>query len=354
MRETQSFTIRRARYLADDGQLLETLPESLTEQRLCDAYRTMVLVRLFDSKAIALQRTGKLGTYPSILGQEAISTAIGLCMQPDDVLAPYYRDTGAQILRGVGLDEILAYWGGDERGSAFQHCPHDFPVAVPIATQIAHAAGAAAALKIRGVAQAVVTTCGDGATSKGDFLESLNVAGAWQLPLVMVVNNNHWAISVSRAQQCHAPTLAQKAIGAGVPGVHCDGNDLIGLLVVIEEALERARLGKGPTLIEAESYRLGDHTTADDARRYRPRRELDQAWSRDPITRMRQFLEQRGWWDAEKEQTWMSCCQETIQESVELYLARTPQPATAMFDTLYAELPAAYADQYAELQQLHG
>ena len=200
-----SFNIARFSFLDSEGNLKCALPNTgIDNEHILKAYKLMVLGRVFDKKAIALQRTGKLGTYPSILGQEAISTAIGLAMHQDDIFAPYYRDLIAQYVRGVSLKEMLLYWGGSEQGSNYESCKQDFPNCIPIATQLSHAAGAAIALKVKGVHRAALATCGDGATSKGDFLETLNLAGAWQLPLVMLVNNNQWAISTQRNAQCAA------------------------------------------------------------------------------------------------------------------------------------------------------
>lgn len=240
------------RYLQADGQPLGELPACAenTEQ-LRVLYRQMLLTRLFDQKAVALQRTGRIGTYAPTLGQEAIGVVLGSLMHAEDVLVPYYRDTAVQLLRGVRMEEILLYWGGDERGSAYADpaVAEDFPPCVPIATQALHACGVASAFRIRGQARVAVTTCGDGATSKGDFLEALNVAGAWQLPVVFVVNNNQWAISVPRHLQCAAATLAQKALGAGIPGEQVDGNDVLALHECLGRALQRARQGKGPSLV---------------------------------------------------------------------------------------------------------
>jgi pyruvate dehydrogenase E1 component alpha subunit len=310
----------------------------------------MLLGRIFDAKCIALQRTGKLGTYPSILGQEAIGVAIGQQMQAEDILVPYYRDLLAQTLRGVRLVESLLFWGGDERGNAYRDCPHDFPNCVPIATQLCHAAGAAIAVKVRGEHRAVVATCGEGATSKGDFLETLNLAGAWHIPLVIVVNNNQWAISTPRSQQSAAETIAQKAIAAGIRGIQVDGNDYFALSSVLKQALETARHGKGATLIEAVSYRLSDHTTADDARRYRRQEEIDQAWQAEPIKRLRSWLEAQGDWNAELESVWQQSCRDQIEQAVLEYLATPPQPPESMFDFLYEALPETLSDQYLELR----
>ncbi|HET8707261.1 MAG TPA: pyruvate dehydrogenase (acetyl-transferring) E1 component subunit alpha, partial [Pseudomonadales bacterium] len=301
--------------------------------------------------AVALQRTGQMGTYPSCLGQEAIGTGIGFAMQDSDVFIPYYRDHATQMLRGVSIREILLYWGGDERGSQFQdpRARQDFPVCVPIATQITHAAGVAASFKVKKEHRAALVTCGDGATSRGDFYESLNAAGAWQLPLVVVVNNNQWAISVPRKLQTAAETIAQKAIAAGVPGEQVDGNDVIAVYDAVLRALTRAHSGKGPTLIEAISYRLSDHTTADDATRYRSNEELNKGWEKEPIKRLRDFLHQQNLWNEAKEIELQQRCQAKVQQGVAEYLAEPPQAVTAMFDYLYEKLPAAYLAQRESL-----
>ncbi|MCJ8169894.1 pyruvate dehydrogenase (acetyl-transferring) E1 component subunit alpha [Atopomonas sediminilitoris] len=339
------------RYLAPDGTLQGSLPAWADDPALlCRLYKQMRLTRLFDQKAIALQRTGRIGTYASTLGQEAIGVAIGELMQADDVLVPYYRDTAAQLRRGVRMEEILLYWGGDERGCAYADpaVQEDFPPCVPIATQALHACGVASAFKIRGEHRVAVTTCGDGATSKGDFLEALNVAGAWHLPVVFVVNNNQWAISVPRAMQCAAPTLAQKAAGAGIAGEQVDGNDMFAVYDRVQAALERARRGKGPTLIECLSYRLSDHTTADDASRYRSEAELKQAWAEEPLKRLQSFLVQHRLWDESHEQAWLSEAQTRIQAAVTAYEATAAQAPADPLDYVYAQWPSALAEQRAQ------
>lgn len=347
--EILNFSIKRYSILSNDGLVLDTLPDELSDPKLIlRAYKSMVLGREFDKKAIALQRTGKLGTYPSILGQEAISTAIGLAMDKKDIFAPYYRDLIAQYLRGVSLKEMLLYWGGNEQGSNFENCQHDFPNCIPIATQLSHAAGAAVALKVRGIHQAALVTCGDGATSKGDFLETLNLAGAWHLPLVMVVNNNQWAISTPRSVQCAAETIAQKGIGAGVEGIVVDGNDYFALYYAIKKALNKAYVGKGATLIEAVTYRLGDHTTADDANRYRDKQELKSAWENEPLKRMRELLFQMKLWNKAKERALLADINADIQLAVSEYLCHPKQAPESMFEYLYEHLPASLEDQYVE------
>jgi pyruvate dehydrogenase E1 component alpha subunit len=348
-KEILNFSIVRYSMLNNDGVVEGILPESITDtQSVIKAYESMVLGRAFDKKAIALQRTGKLGTYPSILGQEAISTAIGLAMDKKDIFAPYYRDLIAQYLRGVSLKEMLLYWGGNEQGSNYQNCVQDFPNCIPIATQLSHAAGAAISLKVRGIHQAALVTCGDGATSKGDFLETLNLAGAWHLPLVMVVNNNQWAISTPRSVQCSAETIAQKAIGAGIEGVVVDGNDYFAMYYAVKEALKKAYAGKGATLIEAVTYRLGDHTTADDANRYRNPKELQEAWENEPIKRLRKYLLNIKEWGEAKELKLIQKVNTEIETAVASYLSQPQQSPESMFEFLYEVIPESLHDQYAE------
>ena len=347
------FSIPFVQFLTEDGLLREALPESLNnEKEMVEAYKTMVLIRAFDHKAIALQRTGQLGTYPSVLGQEAIGTAIGMAMSKQDIFAPYYRDFATQYLRGVSLKEILMYWGGFERGSDYKNCRQDFPVCVPIATQCGHAAGAAVALKTKGLHHASLVTCGEGATSKGDFLETLNLAGAWQLPLVMVVNDNQWAISTPREIQCGAQTIAQKAIGAGIEGVVVDGNDYFSVRYAVQAALERAYAGKGASLIEAVSYRLGDHTTADDASRYRSDAELKQAWDKEPVSRLKRFLMDQGYWSQAKDKQFLQEVNTEIALAVSQYKAEQDDPPEAMFEYLFEQLPESLEDQYAQVKML--
>jgi 2-oxoisovalerate dehydrogenase E1 component alpha subunit len=355
-RTAARFAIRHTAYLDTDGRPLGRVPRALLAPALLrGCYEQMHLARAFDQRAVRLQRTGQLGTYASALGQEATHVGLARAMRAHDVLVPTYREVGAQLVRGVRMEELLQYWGGDERGSDFAVPRQDFPVAVPIATQCTHAAGIAAAFRIRGEARAVVCCIGDGGTSKGDFYEALNLAGAWQLPLVMVVINNQWAISVPRAAQSAAPTLAQKAIAAGIPGEQVDGNDVLAVYARARRALTRARSGQGPALVEALTYRLSDHTTADDARRYRDEAEVSAAWKRDPIARLRALLGELGAWTPADEEALAARCQAEVERAIEVYRATPPPEPAAMFDSLYAQLPPVYAEQRAQLgAQAHG
>ncbi len=349
MTTVAQFSIEYLQILNSEGKLTQPLPAFAQDPHtLIELYQHMVFTRLFDAKAVTLQRTGKMGTFPSSLGQEAIGAGIGHAMRPDDVFVPYYRDQGAMMKRGVSPAKIFAYWGGDERGSDFT--PNiDFPISVPIATQLLHACGAAYAIHLRKQSRAVLTTCGDGGTSEGDFYEAINFAGVFKIPLVFVVNNNQWAISVPRDHQTRAATIAQKAIAGGFEGIQVDGNDVIALSNIISTALEKARAGGGPTLIEAITYRLADHTTADDAKRYVKKADLDDAWRREPISRLRTYLESQNLWTEADEIKLQQTCSEKIRLAVEEYLNMPPQPTTAIIDYLYATLPTAYQEQREEL-----
>jgi 2-oxoisovalerate dehydrogenase E1 component alpha subunit len=338
------FEVRRRSYLAPDGTVLRPLPRFASDSAvLISLYRGMVLTRAFDLKAVSLQRTGRLGTYAVSLGQEGVSVGIASAMREEDVVLPSYRDNGTLLWRGTKMEEILLFWGGDERGSLSSGPAHDFPYCIPVASQAPHA------FKLRKEARVAVCLFGDGATSKGDVWEAMNFAGVHKLPVVFVANNNQWAISVPLQLQTASQTLAQKAIAAGFSGEQVDGNDVIAVRAAAEDAIAQARAGGGPRLIEAVTYRLSDHTTADDAARYRPPEEVQARWKEEPIARLRAYLVSQKAWGKSQEEELAADCQKQIEAAIERYLATAPRAPQTMFDHLYAELPRAYAGQRAEL-----
>ena len=340
------FEVRRRGYLGADGQETAPLPDfAAAPSALLPLYRAMRLTRVFDAKAVALQRTGRLGTYAVSLGQEAVGVGIASAMSAHDVLFPTYRDTAALLWRGVTMEEMLLYWGGDERGSNFSACKEDFPICIPVGTQASHAAGVAYAFKLRHEPRVAVCMMGDGATSKGDVWEAMNFAGVHKLPVVFAVNDNQWAISVPRNLQTAAASYAQKAIAAGIPGEQVDGNDVIAVRQAAAEAIARARRGDGPSLIDAQTYRLGDHTTADDARRYRSDDEVKAQWKSEPLARLRNYLAAKGFLTKEDEERMILECQQEVEAAAERYLAEAPRTPETMFDHLYAVLPKAYRRQ---------
>lgn len=346
MTAVAQFTVSSTRFLSPSGEPVAPLPGfAENPAELVALYRALVLTRAFDAKAVALQRTGRLGTYASSLGQEAVSVGVAAAMRPTDVLLPSFREHGAQLWRGVSLKEMFLYWGGDERGNDFTGPRQDFPNCVPVGSHAPHAVGVALAFRLRREKRTAACIFGDGATSKGDVAEALNIAGAWKLPAIFVVNNNGWAISVPRSKQTAAETLAQKAIAAGIPGEQVDGNDVIAVRAITARAIERADLGEGPTLIEAVTYRLSDHTTADDASRYRQDAEVSPHWHAEPVARLRNHMVQRNLWDKAREETLLRESSAAIEQAAEEYLATPPQPARAIFDHAYATPPADLIEQ---------
>lgn len=248
------------------------------------------------------------------------------------------------------MEEILLFWGGDERGNDSSGPAHDFPFCIPVGSQAPHAAGVAYAFKLRREPRVAICLMGDGATSKGDVWEAMNFAGVHRLPLVFVINNNQWAISVPLKLQTASETLAQKAIAAGFPGEQVDGNDVIAVRAGVEAAIGAARSGDGPRLVEALTYRLGDHTTADDAARYRSAEEVQARWKEEPISRLRTYLVGRKVWSKQNEEALAADCQQQVEAAVGRYLTIGPREPATMFDHLYAELPAVYLRQRALLE----
>lgn len=345
------FSVDCLQFMNEASELSQPLPDFADQEMLLSLYRKMALVRKFDNKAVNLQRTGKLGTFPASTGQEAVGVGIGAAMKDNDVFVPYYRDQGVMLQRGVKMEDLYAVWGGYESGNnpASAVNKHDFPICVPIATQYLHAAGIAYAMKVKGESNAVVTCGGEGSTSQGDFYEAINVAGAQDLPMVFVINNNQWAISVPRDQQTSTETIAQKGIAAGIKVLQVDGNDVVAVHYAVLDALKKARSGDGATLIEAVTYRLCDHTTADDFSRYADDT-LKPAWKREPITRLALYMKNEGYWSQEKETALQEELAIEVDAAVENYSKIPQQPATDMMEHLYAELPETLQPQYDELK----
>lgn len=327
------------------------VPEGLDADKLLELYRWMVFFRRFDRKALALQRTGRLGTYPSLIGQEAVQAGAGLAMGPNDWLVPSFREQGIMMVRGVPGANILAFWGGDERGSCYDEGIKSLPVCVPVGSQTLHGVGMAMAFAYQKKDAAVLTFIGDGGTSEGDFNEGCNFAGVYNAPVVIVIQNNHWAISVPRHRQSAAPTLAQKAIAFGIPGIQVDGNDVMAVYQVVRDALQRARRGEGPTLVEAVTYRMEDHTTADDASKYRAPEEVE-AWKpKDPLTRLETYLRsKKALNDALQAHIDKEAEEKVAQEVAARDAMSAPDPLET-FRHLYETMPPHLAKQLKEMQE---
>jgi len=339
----------RLAILDTDGSVDEALMPALEPEKVLEAYTQMVRMRGFDEKALKLQRQGRLGTWPPIKGQEAVQAGVGLAMADSDWLIPAFREHGIMLMCGVPGHLIYAYWGGDERGSCFPEGVRCFPIAVPVGSQWQHGAGVGLSLKLRGEHAAAVTFGGDGSTSEGDFHEGLNFAGVFGARTVFVIQNNQWAISIPLARQTRSDTLAQKAHAYGIPGIQVDGNDVFAVFVAATEALERARGGGGPTLIEAVTYRLGDHTTADDASRYRSSEEVREWAARDPILRLRRYLEAAGLWDPSREEALAEETASWVDSQVKALEAMPAPEPEDVFRHMYADMPPHLAEQMQSL-----
>jgi pyruvate dehydrogenase E1 component alpha subunit len=294
---------------------------------------------------IKLQRQGRIGTFAPIKGQEASQIGSIFTLGPKDWMVPSFRETAAMIWRGWPIEKILAFYAGRLEGGQPAPEQHDLAVTIPVATQLPHAVGLAYAIQYRGEDAVVMVYFGDGATSEGDFHEAANFAGVWHGPVVFVCQNNQWAISVPLKKQTNSRTIAQKAIAYGFPGIQVDGNDVLAVYAASREAVDRARAGEGPTLIECVTYRLGMHTTADDPTKYRSEEEVTFWEQKDPLTRFRVYLEKKKLLDASVEEQ----VDEEIARAVERFEAMPPADPLSMFDHAYAELPPGVAAQRAEL-----
>ena len=339
----------RLEILDTEGRVDAALMPEIDPSRSRDLYRDMVLMRTFDTKALKLQRQGRMGTWPPIKGQEAIQAGVALAMGDNDWLIPAFREHGIMVLRGVPLHLVFAYWAGDERGSSYPEEVRCFPVAVPVGSQWQHGTGVGLSLKLRDEDAVAVTFGGDGSTSEGDFHEAVNCAGVFGTKTVFVIQNNQWAISVPLHRQTAAETLAQKAHAYGIPGIQVDGNDVFAVYVAATEAIERTRRGEGPSLIEAVTYRLGDHTTADDASRYRPEEEVEEWEGRDPILRLRRYLVEQGLWDDDQETVLLEEAASWVDGQVKALEEMEPQAPEEIFTSMYAALPPHVVEQMHSL-----
>ncbi|MBZ2174736.1 pyruvate dehydrogenase (acetyl-transferring) E1 component subunit alpha [Schnuerera sp. xch1] len=280
--------------LNSNGQIItEEDLLSFSEEELLYLYRTMLYTRIVDEKALSYQRQGRMLTYAPNIGQEAAQIGSAYAMEKEDWLVPAFRELGAWLIRGIPLKNIYLYWYGNEWGSYMPEGVKVLPVSVPIASQLQHATGIGMANNIKGENNVVVTYVGDGGTSQGDFHEALNFAAVFKAPVVFIIQNNQYAISVPRKEQTASETLAQKAIAYNMPGVLVDGNDIFAMYSATKEAIDKARKGEGPTLIEAFTYRLGAHTTSDDPTKYREDKEVEEWEKKDPILRFKKYLQSK-------------------------------------------------------------
>ena len=348
------------RVLDPEGRVVDRdLEPSLSDSKLLEIYEYMVRTRILDDWILKLQRMGRVAIHAPNKGQEAAAVGAAMALRGDDWLFPSYRELGALLVRGMSEEEILdrALVTRDDplKGSDFaiygDRKYNIIPAPVPVGNQIPHAVGAAIAAKILGHDRVALAFFGDGATSRGDFHAGMNFAGVFKAPVVFVIQNNQWAISVPLKRQTASPTLAIKALAYGFPGIRVDGNDVLAVYSVVSEAVERARVGGGPTLIEAVTYRLGPHTTADDPGRYRRGEEVKIAERFDPIERYRRYLVGQGVLTDEKAAEMWEEWDRRIEGVVKRVLSKPPLPKDVFFHNVYEEMPWVLEEQYREHEE---
>lgn len=333
--------------LNPEGQVVGELPD-LPADRLLGFYRWMVLGRLFSERMVTLQRQGRLGTFGPLNGQEAASVGLAAPLQAEDWLAGSYREVISYMIKGVPALVTMELFRGHV-GPEFPRETRCLPIQIVLAAQMLHAVGIAMGIKYEGKPQVVMAVCGDGATSEGDFNEALNFAAVFKAPIVFVVQNNGWAISVPRHKQTAARYIAHRGPGFGLPGHLVDGNDVLAVYDVVSRCVERARAGEGPSLVEALTYRLGAHTTADDPTKYRTEAEVAEWEKRDPIRRFRAFLMEREILSGVQDEELHEAASAEIQQAVEAMEALPPQDPGQIFDLVYAEPTPQLQRQRAEL-----
>lgn len=335
---------------AQEHQIEMAKPTDIDDDLLIRMYEEMTLLRLFDRKAVGLQRTGRIGTYPPLEGQEACQVGAVLALRRQDFVFPTYRDYGAMMVHGIPMHHILLYWNGRAEGCVIPEDVNVFPIAVPIATQLPHAAGVAWAAKLRGIDQVALAFFGDGASSEGDFHEALNFGGVFQLPVIFFCENNQYAISVPFGRQTATHSIAEKAAAYGLESEQIDGMDVIAVYQSVHRAVLKAVSGGGPTLIEACTYRYGAHTTSDDPTRYRPSDEA-QAWrARDPLVRLGDQLRSWALWDDAREQALQARVLAVVSDAIHTMETAPPPDLDDLFAHVYAQPSKRLLRQREELR----
>jgi len=349
-----------AQVITPTGDYVEEMEPDISLDELRRLYRLMVLVRVLDIRGLQLQRQGRIGFFIGSLGQEACQVGSAYALEPADWIFPAYREIGAALLRGVTLKQVLNQYFANaedlEKGRQLTNLygvksVHFVSGSAPIATQLPHAVGAALAAKIRGDPVVTLVYFGEGATSENDFHTGMNFAGVFKTPTIFFCQNNHWAISVPVEKQTGAETIAVKAKAYGFEGIRVDGNDILAVYRATKQAVEKARRGGGPTLIEAVTYRMGPHSSSDDPKRYITEQELEEWQKRDPITRFRKYLEKKRMWSETDEKKTEEDINREIDEAI-AYAEKVPRPALeTLFTDVYAEMPWHLEEQLLELQR---
>ena len=353
-KQISKFSVQHLQILDENGNLDAALEPKLSQDELLEMYRWMRLARELDERMLKLQRQGRLGTFPPNTGHEAISIPVAMAMKDKDWFVGAFRELGGRLVRGEPLTSTLHYYNGWEEGNILpDKALRIMPISVVIGCQVEHAVGLAWASRYKGEDSATVCFIGDGGTSEGDFHEGLNFASVWKVPVVFIVQNNQWAISVPREIQTASQTIAQKGIAYEMPCLQVDGNDPLAMHVAVTEALDRARKGEGPSLIEAVTYRLMMHTTADDPKKYRTEEEEKQAWEKEPLIRFNKYLQNKGYWDDAQEEALRGEVKAKVEEAVKEFESpkdwQQDEPFRHVFGTEHAGITEQHQDFLANV-----
>ena len=351
----QEFSVPRLEILDENANVDEALEPDLSEEQLVGMYRAMLLARMGDDRKLKLQRQGRIGTFGPSTGQEACVIGPAFAMGKDDWFVGAFRELGGRLVMGESLTHQLVYYNGFEEGTVRPNGDGRLlPMSVIVGAQTLHAVGIAYAMKYRKQKSAVLVFMGDGATSQGDFHEAMNFAAVWQAPVIFICQNNHWAISVPREKQTKSNTIAQKAIAYQMPGIQVDGNDILATYRATKEALERAYAGQGPTFIEAVTYRLMMHTTADDPTKYRTEEEVEKWKHREPLIRFRKYLENKGYWNDDKQAALEEEIKQEVDACVKEFEERTDFKPDAPFDHVFGTRHEVIEEQRQEFLAVLG
>ncbi len=355
-KQIAKFSVQHLQILDENGKLDAKLEPKLSQDELLEMYRWMRLARGLDERMLKLQRQGRLGTFPPNTGQEAVSVPVALAMKEKDWFVGAFRELGGRLVRGEPMTSTLYYYNGWEEGNILPDKElRIMPTSVVIGCQIEHAVGLAWASRYKGEDAATVCFIGDGGTSEGDFHEGLNFAAVWKAPVVFIVQNNQWAISIPRKSQTLSTTIAQKGIAYDIPCLQVDGNDPLAMHVAITEALDRARKGEGPTLIEAVTYRLMMHTTADDPTKYRTKEEEKRAWEKEPLLRFNKYLKDKGFWDDAQEEALLGEVKAKIEDAAKEFESpldwKQDEPFKHVFGTEHPVITEQHKDFLANVKR---
>jgi pyruvate dehydrogenase E1 component alpha subunit len=346
----EKFSVKYLQILDENGRCDENLKPNLTNGQIKQMYELMVLTRIFDEKALKLQRQGRLGTYASVKGQEACQIPSAMQLQQEDLIVPAFREHGVFITKGLPLEMLFQAWSGDERGMKMPNKINILPISIPVGSHPLHAVGAAMAYKFQNKKAVSVSYFGDGATSEGDVHEAMNFAGVFKAPTIFICQNNQFAISVPVKEQTASSTLAQKAIAYGFEGIQVDGNDVFAVYKATKDALQKARSNKGPTFIECFTYRITDHTTSDDASRYRKESEVKQWELKDPVERLKKYMFKKGILTEQYELEIKRNAEQKIEEAVSKMEDMVKEKPEEMFNYTYERLTPELREQKEEVK----